>query len=420
MRQQAKKILKNPLIYGSSIVVLGSLFANFFNFLFNLYMTRNLSNADYGVLASIISLISLPALMTGAIIPMVVQFAGNYFAKGEMNLVRGFYYQIKKYFLLFGVLVFTLLILLTPFISNFLHITDITLLILTSFVVFLGILHIINIAFIQAKMSFISIVSINVLAAVSKLLFGVITVLIGFKVNGAVLAIFLSSIIAYFASFWPIRFIFHKTEHAPKVNTKDLFKYGLSSTLTVIGITSFITADIILVKHFFDPTNAGIYAGLALIGRVIFYLASPIGAVMFSVVVQKYSNKENFVSTFLQALFLVLAPSLLLTIIYYIFPDPTILFFTKKTENLIVSPLLGLMGLYMTSYVVLYIVANFYLSINKTKISFPILSGALLQILCITLFHDNFYQIIIASLVITGTLNIFLLSYFFTVIQRRS
>ena len=98
MKQHAKKLLKNPLIYGTSIVVFGSLLTNFFNFLFNLYMTRNLSNADYGVLASVISIITFPALISSAIIPLVVQFAGSYFAQGKQDMARGFYYQITKYF----------------------------------------------------------------------------------------------------------------------------------------------------------------------------------------------------------------------------------------------------------------------------------------------------------------------------------
>ncbi len=62
MRQVAKKALKHPLVYGSAIVVFGSLFSNFFNFLFNLYMSRTLTVAEYGILASIITMITFPAL----------------------------------------------------------------------------------------------------------------------------------------------------------------------------------------------------------------------------------------------------------------------------------------------------------------------------------------------------------------------
>ena len=60
MKKKALEIIKHPLVYGSSIVVIGGLVANFFHFLFNLFMSRNLSVADYGTLASIVSLIGFP------------------------------------------------------------------------------------------------------------------------------------------------------------------------------------------------------------------------------------------------------------------------------------------------------------------------------------------------------------------------
>lgn len=274
-------------------------------------------------------------------------------------------------------------------------------------------------AFLQAKLAFGSTVGINISGASIKLLFGALAVLAGYEVSGAVGAILISTIVAYALSFWPIRFVFNRTKQSSPLHPKKLFKYGLSSTLTIIGITSFITADILMVKHFFNPNDAGIYAALALIGKVIFYLVAPIESVMFSLVVQKYSNKENIVPTFLQALFLVLLPASLITLLYYVIPDQTILFFTKKTDNLIVSPILGLMGLSQVSYSMLYMVANFYLSINKTKIAFPMVLGAIGQIVGIYLFHDNFSQVILCSLVVTVALNIFLLGYFFRIIQRR-
>ena len=77
MKEKAKALIKHPLIYGSGIVVIGNLFANFFNFLFNLFMSRNLSVSDYGVLASIVALIAFPSLAVGAINPMVIHFAYN-------------------------------------------------------------------------------------------------------------------------------------------------------------------------------------------------------------------------------------------------------------------------------------------------------------------------------------------------------
>src|SRR5436305_12878354 len=96
MKAKIQKLLKHPLIYGSTIIALGSLAANFFNFLYNLFMSRNLTVEDYGTLASLISLLSLPVLISNAISPTIVKFAGNYFATQKYGLLRGLYIKILK------------------------------------------------------------------------------------------------------------------------------------------------------------------------------------------------------------------------------------------------------------------------------------------------------------------------------------
>ena len=101
MRERAKQLIKHPLIYGSSIVVIGNLVANFFNFLFNIFMNKHLSVADYGVLLSIMSLIAFPALIGTAIIPVVVRFAGSYFAKNNFSLLRAYKNAADRVILLY-------------------------------------------------------------------------------------------------------------------------------------------------------------------------------------------------------------------------------------------------------------------------------------------------------------------------------
>src|SRR5258708_2808886 len=114
MRQKAKDLIRHPLIYGSSIVVIGGLVANFFNFLFNLFMSRNLSVADYGTLASIISLIAFPGLILNSFNPLVVNFAGEHFAKGELDQVRGFYIKLIKFLTLAGVITSIFIFIFIP------------------------------------------------------------------------------------------------------------------------------------------------------------------------------------------------------------------------------------------------------------------------------------------------------------------
>jgi len=412
MKQHAKRLAKHPLIRGSVIVLSGGIIANFLNFLFNLYMGRTLPVTDYGTLASIISLVTFPSLFVTAVNPVIIRFAGDYFVKGELALIKGLYLKFFKFLLTVGLVVFIFFTIFLNEIGNFFHITNHIILIFAGFIIFFIFISVINLAFIQAKLAFGYQVLVNLISSTFKLVLGVIFILLGYSVIGATGALVLSGIAGYLVGFIPLRFLFLSKTKIPEIETKEIFRYGLPSVITLVGIVSFISSDIILVKHFLDPVQAGQYAGLSLIGRVIFYLTAPIGTVMFPVIVQKHAKGVNFSNTFKMAIVLALVPALCITIFYYLFPHFTILFFLKRPQYLAISPFLALFGLYITFYCILYLFANFYLSIKKTKIYLPILIGAVLQIILITIYHQNFLQIIMISFVLVLLLMIGFLVYY--------
>lgn len=412
MKQNVKNLLKHPLIYSSGIMILGTLGANFFNFLFNVYMTRTLSDADYGILASIMSIIAIPGLATSAILPLIVQFAGTYFAEGKLAMVRGLYQKVTKFFLAISIAIFILFQFFIPQINNFFQITDPKLLFIANIIIFFTLMSVINNTFLQAKLSFKLLMLIGFLSASIKLIAGIFLVNTHFGVLGASIGILLATAIPYGITFLPMKFIFDKKMKSPHISTKSLFAYGIPSAMTLLGLTSLISTDIILVKHFFNPQNAGIYAKISLIARIIFFLSAPIANVMFPIIVQKYSKKEKYTDTFILAVILVLVPSICLTIFYSLFPKFTILFFFKNAQYLKISSTLVYFAIFITAYSLLSLLCNFYLSIKKTNIAIPIVIGAITQAVLICLIHQNFTQIIIISLTITLLLIVYLLLYY--------
>ncbi|HWY80309.1 MAG TPA: oligosaccharide flippase family protein [Candidatus Sulfotelmatobacter sp.] len=418
MKQNAKRIIQHPLILGSGIVVIGNLFANFFNFLFNLFMSRTLSVTDYGVLASVMSLIAFPLLVSTSLGPIVVQFAGNYFATGNFPLLRGLYIKMTKLLFIIAFIFTILFFCFISAVSNFFHIENKLILFVTDAILFFAVINVINISFIQAKLAFVFQVLINLLNSVSKFILGVIFVLLGYSVSGAVFAILIGLVSAYLFSFIQLKFIFDRKITVPHIETKELISYGIPASITLMGLTSFISTDIMLVKHFFDPHQAGLYAGLSLIGRVIFFVSAPIGSVMFPIIVQKYSKNENFTRTFNLSLLLVFLPSLFITIFYMLFPKFAILFFLKREEYLAVSNLITPFAIFIVLFSLLSIIANFYLSIKKTEIYIPILLGAIVQAVLIYFYHQSFQQIILISLTITLILVLILLLHYHRVIRR--
>jgi O-antigen/teichoic acid export membrane protein len=297
-------------------------------------------------------------------------------------------------------------------ISNFFHISDHNILILAGMIMFLSFIWTINMAFIQAKLAFGFGVLVSFISACLKLLLGFIFILLGYSVSGAVGAMLLAALGSYLISFIPLKFIFYKKTKTIIIDSKEIMSYAVPSALTMFGLTSFISIDILLVKHLFDPVQAGLYAGLSLVGRIIFFIVAPIGTVMFPIIVRKHTHNESITNTFKASLLMVVLPALFISGFYFIFPEFAILFILKKTEYLEVAGLLGFFGLYISLYCILYLLAMFFLSIKKTRVYYPILSGAILQVALIYNFHESFLQVIIISFVIVLLLVVGFLLYY--------
>lgn len=410
----AIRILKHELIINSLYMFIGAMIGNVFNFLFNLFMSRNLAVEDYGSLTSMSALIMLATIPAGAVIPAVVSFAGAHFAKGEDDLVSVFFFRIIKPFIFISIVFFVIFIIFSKEIGNFFNIDETFLIVLSGITIAIIYLGAINGGILQAKLSFKFIAFSNLLAVFIKLTVGVTLVLLGFNLLGAVWAFALSFIVSFVIGFIPLRFIFTKVSRSINhISLKSIISYGLPSSLATLGLTSLVSADLLLIKHFYAPSEAGIYAGLSLVGRVIFFLSAPIGSVMFPLIVRKHSKDERYSSIFFLAIALVLIPSICLSFFYFLYPEIIIKFFLKRDVYLSVSGLLGLFGVFTAIYSLLYLLTYYFLSIKRTKIFLPIIIGSFAQAFLIFVYHKSFAQVITISITIISILLVSLLMYYF-------
>jgi len=415
MKATVNRFLQHPLISGSTIIFFGSFLANVINFFFNQQMAVRLSLEEYGILASVIAFISLPSFAFGALGPIINSFAGKFFAEKEFGKVKSFLLYIYTFAFYVCVPVCILYIFFIHAIGDFFHIQSIPLLILALGLILISLVSIINQSFLQAKLSFGFLTITNIVSSSAKLLLAVILVYMGFGVSGVVWGIVIAYMISYILTYFPLRFVFSLPRQHISMHPKALISYSIHTGIALISLTLFISTDLILVKHFFSSEAAGLYAGLSLIGKVIFYFSAPIGTVMFPLIVHKKERNENYFNTFLLSLGVVLVPSVVITIIYFFAPTFIIELFLRRSEYLHVSNLVGFFALSMIVYSLLTVTVNFYLSIKKTFVWIPLLCGALLQGILIYTYHGSFFTIIMINLSIETLLFAILLGGYFLV-----
>ncbi len=404
--------IKHDLISGSFFVLVGTTASSFLAFILNVYFARNLTYSDYGTFASLMSLITLVTIPASSLSAIIVRYAAQFFSKKEEDKAGAFYIKAFKYLLVFSLILNLSVVLFSSVILSFLKINELELVILVGFSIAIFYLATLNMAFIQSMLRFKLLGTLFLVGGFGKLIAGVLFILLGLRVYGALGAVIFASVIGFIISLIFLRKILLKANKKVSIERSDIVSYAIPTSIAIFSLSSFISTDVLIVKHFFNSHDAGFYGGLSLIGKVIFYFTGPIPIAMFPLIVKRHTNNENYNNLFYIALLLVLLPSALLTGFYFLFSNFTVSIFLGGGEYLSIAPYLGLFGIFLTVYSINNVFVSFFLSIKKTKVSLIVLLFAVIQITLMWIYHSSFSQIISVSIFSSVLLMISLVMYY--------
>lgn len=361
-------------------------------------MGRLLKPSDYGLLIALSSLFLLLGNFSTSFVNIFSRFSAKYLAKHDKESLSEVIYIGFKIVFAFSLLTSIILMVLLPFVTSFLHVQDLWLLILTYAAIVFSLVYSLPFGIIQGQMRFVLISFLNILQAVFKLVFGLLLVYLGLSLFGAILGISLSLLVLTLAVLFIVfrRYYIGRKEGVlqEKVFIKEFSRYSLPFFTSTIGITLLSSIDVILVRHFFTEIVSGQYAALSIMGKSIFYLTGPINSVFFPLIAYKKERKEKLFGTLMLGIFLITIPSILLSFVYFLFPHLVIKIFYPAEAYRGLSSYLGLFSLYILVFSLMWLLNNFFLAIGRTSIYKITLLGAMLEILLVVFFHQSLYQVI--------------------------
>lgn len=417
--QRIKNFLfDNQLVSGSMVMLGASVVTNFGNYLYHLLMGRMLGPRDYGSLNSLIAIFYLLAIPASVLITVVVKFTTLYRAQNNYLKVYSLFRSFSEKSLLAGGIIFLFFVLGRDLVANFLNIPEREAVVLVGSLFVFSLLGTANNGILQGFLNFNFLSANSILGILLKLSFAVFLVRMGLAVNGAILAILVSSVLPYFVSFYPLRFLWRYQSLKMKINWEEIFAYAGPVLLAVLGLTSLYSTDIILVKHFFPAFEAGLYAALSVVGKIIFFASSTIGIVMFPLVSEKFERGEPYRAIFYQAIIGVAASSVFLTLIYFSWPK-LMMRLLYGSAYLEAASYLGFFAIFISLYSLVNILTQFFLSVRETKISLFSVGAGLLQGVLIWIFHKTLFQVIFISIFVSSLLLLVLLLYYFLKSDQR-
>lgn len=386
IRNIIRNISSHSLARNSAIVFAGSMAANVLAYVYHLLMGRLLGPAGYGEFSSLISIFYIFSVPIVVAQTVLVKFISGFKARGAVGQAKSLFWSVTKLVVLISLIGFPVILLAAPWITSFLHLSSLVLFILVYFIFVITLLSIAPASMLQGYQRFVWLSVFAVTAVAIKIVLSV--PLTAWGVYGVMLAAALAGVCIYVLYYFPLRFVLTAKSEKSRMSKRDAFKFALPTLLIQLGITSLYTTDIILVRHFFPAAEAGLYAAIAILGKVIFYASSSVALVLFPVLSERTETGAATKKLTLSAVGGVTAISVGITVLYFLFP------------NLIVGSLfgnayagagafLGWFGIFLSLFSIGGIIVTACLALGRTGVWFIPAACAILQIIGITIWHGN-------------------------------
>jgi O-antigen/teichoic acid export membrane protein len=386
--------LRSRVLSGSLIMLAGSGLVGAANLVYNVATARMLGPAGFGHAAAVYTLLMLMSAVTLAFQIVCAKLVAKHQTDPEKAAVySGLHRRAWRY----GIGIGLLLVLARNVLAGYLNVPDPMLIVLlgvgTAFYIPLGARR----GGMQGTYSFSTLAINLILEGMVRLGGALLLIHLGLGVRGAVLASAAAVILAYLAARPPAEL---RVQGGLKVDAS--FGEGLQAIVFFIGQVIINNFDILLVKHFFPPETAGLYAAVALVGRVVNMCAWSVVNSMFPVSAGTRAPEKETRPVLITSLLLV--GFIVFGIAFGLWTVPA--FIWKSVFGVrfalagygAISPLLVLYAVETGVYSLSSVVIAYEMSRRIANTAWLQLAFSAVLVLGIYFFHNNLRQVLLVQL----------------------
>jgi O-antigen/teichoic acid export membrane protein len=385
-----RRNIRSLLLGGSLVMLISMLLVNGFNFAYNVFMARVLGPSEFGHINAAITILMIVSSVSLSFQLVCAKFvARNEVLGAKSAIVKSLLGKAWIASLAIAVILFAAQ---KPF-AAFLNLPNHWILGLLALGVAVYAPLGVKRGAMQGLCFFPRLGGNFVVEAFTRFAVGVGLVIAGYGVLGAVGAISAAVVMAYFLPPMPRELRVDAVPGEPAS-----FAEALQAIVFFIGQVIINNIDILLVKHFFPAEPAGIYAAVAQIGRLLYFVCwFGIVNAMFPVAASRKEQKKS--EALGLPLLLVFAISCTFVLVAALFP------------HFIMNLIFGSRFINIGSLLALYVIATGLYSLSVVLIAFEmsqriantgwlqlLISGAL--VLVIGFFHQDLHEVIVVRIVL--------------------
>ncbi|MBN1269087.1 MAG: hypothetical protein JXB04_05825 [Kiritimatiellae bacterium] len=377
------------------VVMLFTHVGSVMNMLFHVVMGRALSQVEYGVLASMLGVVLIFGTPLMAVQTTLAHFSARLREEGRPGAVRGLVAQWYRKASWVVVPVAVAGILFSGRLAAFFQLESRAPVLLVSGICAATILLMIIPGVLQGLQSFIWMcMTVNVWGIMRLVLGAALVLTLGRLAVYALAAQAVSVLLAIGVGFWGLHAVLRG---APR--EEGVFPgAGRYFALSLVGLACFgflMNADVVMVKHLFDPVRAGVFAQAATIGRTVIFLSQPVVTALFPKVVSAGSASRGHHVTLLRGIGLSVATIGAAALLCVLFPGvPLLVLYDQHDPSPEQVRLVRLVTLAMSPLGLTYLLLSFEMAQHRFRLILPLGACALAYIVGVAIWHAALTQVV--------------------------
>jgi len=389
-----RRIARSDFVRHGLIIFASSMIVNVLGYLYHSLNSRRLGVEAYGVLSALNAAYMISLFVPAILSTVVVKYAAEFRALEDAEHLSALGRSVTKYVGAAAAIAIVAGSLLVIPAGRFLHITDLwsieLIALVIGFSMLLGVLR----GVLQGVENFRGFAASTMLESLLKTALGVGLVYAGFGVVGALGGWLTGTIIALGFTLWAVLWPHRDKARVPLLlDVRRLVKTSANVALSILLITSLGYSDVLLVKHYADPTTAGLYGALSLSGKMLFFLV----AFVPTVVLPKASRRAAGGASPLPLLLLAVGSVVVLAgsglFLYFAFPATIVTLLAGKAFAS-AAPLVFPYGIATIFLAILNAVVFYKMAIHRFDFLVPLTLVAVAEVIGIALRHDSLAHVI--------------------------
>jgi O-antigen/teichoic acid export membrane protein len=275
------------------MLLVANVLGNVLQYLFHFFASHALGPEEYGIVTTLLGLSMILSVPAGIAQTVITQYVSGFYAKKEWGHVAALFADAMKALSLASVAAFGLILIASPFIAAFLNVPSaVPVVAMASMFLFMG-PFITLIGALQGLQQFNCVGAQLVAGPGFRLAFGILLISIGWGAGGALGATTLSNLFFIgIALFWT-RDLWSGKADGHGLTWGSISQYSGIVFLGTLAFTISTNIDLVIVKHFFPPVQAGYYSAASVLGKVILFVPGAIATLMFPKTSYRYALGQN-------------------------------------------------------------------------------------------------------------------------------